>query len=254
MDTLRFNVGCSGFDYKWIFPQIVDSIRVTQDGYFVREKKDIIPYYPHGMKKSEALGYYSKDFGALEINYTFYRLPKETTVERWYNETPDEFKFIVKFSRYSTHSKKLNGFEEHWNVFMEKVGLLKEKLVGVLIQLPPQYKNNNRKLPKDKKTTAQRLISAMKYTKEKTPNLQIFVEFRDVSWFVPDIYKLFTPESNWNMVCSYVNNNSQWAGNLESGFNPNIYEIPLQQNELYFRLHGDDDYEAYKGIHTTETL
>lgn len=249
-----FNVGCSGYDYKWIYPQKVDSIRVTPDGYLLREKKDIVPYYPHGMKKKEALGYYSKDFRVLELNCTFYRLPTETAVKRWYEETPDGFKFIVKFSKYSTHSKKLNGFEEHWNVFMERVGLLKEKLAGVLVQLPPQYKNNNRKLPKDKRTTAQRLMAAMNYTKEKTPDLQIFAEFRDTSWFTPSIYELFTAESNWNMVYSYVNNTSQWAGNLENGFNPNIYELPMQQNELYFRLHGDDDYEAYKGIHTTELL
>jgi uncharacterized protein YecE (DUF72 family) len=96
------------------------------------------PFYPKGIENSKWLRYYSKVFNYVEIDSTFYRIPNEFMVKNWYKRTPDDFRFTAKFPKVITHDKRLSDFnEDQLNYFFESISELKEKLLALLIQLPP---------------------------------------------------------------------------------------------------------------------
>jgi uncharacterized protein YecE (DUF72 family) len=113
---LQYYIGCSGWSYT------------SWQG----------PFYPKGIENSKWLKYYSKVFNYVEIDSTFYRIPNELMVKNWYRRTPGNFRFTAKFPKVITHDKRLSNFdEEQLNYFFESISELKEKLLALLIQLPP---------------------------------------------------------------------------------------------------------------------
>lgn len=89
-------IGASGYDYKhWA------------GGVF----------YPKGLDQRSRLVYYSRHFNTVELNNTFYRLPKEQTFSNWRQRTPDGFAFALKGSRYVTHLKKLADCRQSIDLF-----------------------------------------------------------------------------------------------------------------------------------------
>jgi uncharacterized protein YecE (DUF72 family) len=93
-------------------------------------------YYPDGLKQSEYLSYYSRDFNAAEINTSFYRLPKKETIAGWSKQVDDDFVFCPKMSRYLSHMKKLHDATEPVDRFCNLFEDIKSRLGPVLIQLP----------------------------------------------------------------------------------------------------------------------
>src|SRR3982751_5606485 len=88
----QIRIGCSGWNYAhW------------RNGVF----------YPPRCAQRNWLDYYARHFDTVEINMTFYRLPKAPIVQRWVLETPRDFIFAVKVSRYVTHIKRLTDVHEH---------------------------------------------------------------------------------------------------------------------------------------------
>ena len=74
----------------------------------------------------------------VEIDSTFYRIPNEFMVKNWYKRTPENFRFTAKFPKVITHDKRLSDFDgNQLNYFFESILELKEKLLALLIQLPP---------------------------------------------------------------------------------------------------------------------
>jgi uncharacterized protein YecE (DUF72 family) len=116
MPELR--IGCSGFNYRhW--------------------KGD---FYPDGLPQKRWLAYYCTVFKTVELNVTFYRLPLVKTFEKWHDETPPDFVFSLKGSRFITHIKRLLDPEEPLDLFFERALRLKEKLKVVLWQFSPGFK------------------------------------------------------------------------------------------------------------------
>ena len=83
------------------------------------------------------LPYYAARFTTVEVNYTFYRLPSEKTLDGWLAATPEGFAFTLKASRRITHDARLKDCEELLNVFCERARRLDPKLGVLLFQLPP---------------------------------------------------------------------------------------------------------------------
>jgi len=94
-------------------------------------------FYPEDCPKTKWLDFYAKHYGTVELNASFYRLPKPQTFENWRERTPDHFLWAVKANRYITHIKRLRDPEEPLERFFSSVEMLREKLGPVLIQLPP---------------------------------------------------------------------------------------------------------------------
>jgi uncharacterized protein YecE (DUF72 family) len=82
----------------------------------------------------------------VEINNTFYHLPKAQTMVNWHDKVPAHFLFAVKASRYITHIKKLHDTVEEVKRFFELADLLKRRLGPVLYQLPPSLHKNLERL------------------------------------------------------------------------------------------------------------
>jgi uncharacterized protein YecE (DUF72 family) len=113
----------------------------------------------------------------VEVNSTFYRLPKVPAVEGWAEQTPPDFIFTVKASRYLTHIKRLTDMRDGVRVFYERIEPLIEagKLGPVLWQLPPNFQRDD-----------DRLAAAL----AELPEGRHAFEFRHPSWFESEVYDL----------------------------------------------------------------
>jgi uncharacterized protein YecE (DUF72 family) len=149
------HIGCSGWNYShW------------------RER-----VYPKGLPQRRWLEHYARLFRTVEINNTFYRLPRREAVAAWVKESPPGFLFAVKASRYLTHVKRLQDTGRGVERFYERIEpLLRSPKMGpVLWQLPPTFRRDD-----------ERLAGALA---QLPPGRHCF-EFRHESWFVDETYEL----------------------------------------------------------------
>jgi len=133
-------------------------------------------FYPENLPSREELRFYSEHFKTVELNASFYHLPKAETFDNWYTQTPDDFLFSVKASRFITHIKRLKDCRNPWNRFINNAKNLKEKLGPVLFQLPPRWKVDRERL--------------RDFVKILDKNFKYVFEFRDSSWFCDEVYKI----------------------------------------------------------------
>lgn len=94
-------------------------------------------FYPENLPQREWLEYYAEQFDTVELNASFYRIPKSGVSESWKRRTPDAFRFSVKMSRLITHVHRLEHCEEVMKWFFEALAPLSEKITAFLLQLPP---------------------------------------------------------------------------------------------------------------------
>ena len=149
------HVGCSGWNYRdW-------------RGAF----------YPDGLPASRWLEHYATRFSTVEVNTTFYRLARPHNVARWIEQTPADFVFTVKASRYLTHMKRLTDLQPGVERFYAGIAPLvaSPKLGPVLWQLPGTFQRDDERLAA--------AIAAF------PPGRHAF-EFRHPSWFDADVYAL----------------------------------------------------------------
>ena len=133
------------------------------------------PFYPVDLPDAEMLAYYAARLPAVEINNTFYRLPKAKMLEDWAAQTPDGFRFVLKASRKITHIHRLKDVGEMAHYLFETAGTLGSRLGPLLFQLPPYMKKDLDRLrtfldlvPKDRR---------------------VALEFRNVSWFDDEVFE-----------------------------------------------------------------
>jgi uncharacterized protein YecE (DUF72 family) len=135
-------------------------------------------FYPPRCAPRNWLGYYARYFDTVEINMTFYRLPKEEAVARWVEQTPPEFIFAVKVSRYVTHVKRLLDVQQHLSLLYERIRPLIDspKMGPLLWQLPPTFAID-----------LERLAQALEHLHDGRRHA---FEFRHPSWFTEETYML----------------------------------------------------------------
>lgn len=135
-------------------------------------------FYPQNLPKNKLLSYYVKFFDTVEINSTFYHLPKEETVRNWKKNTPADFIFSFKISRFISHIKRLNPPKEAINIFFDRLKVFADSKIKhlILIQTPSNLKIDTIKLKNFLKLLPKNFLYAF--------------EFRHQSLFVPEIYDL----------------------------------------------------------------
>ena len=90
-------------------------------GYSYKEWKG--PFYPEKLPDDQMLRFYGERFRTVEINNTFYRMPKQSVLEEWAANVPAEFKFVLKASRQITHIKRLKDASDSVSYFAQSCGL-----------------------------------------------------------------------------------------------------------------------------------
>jgi uncharacterized protein YecE (DUF72 family) len=151
----------------------VKALRVGCSGWNYRDWRETV--YPKGLPARRWIEHYAQLFETVEVNNTFYRLPSVSAVEGWAEQTPKDFIFTVKASRYLTHMKRLTDMGSGVERFYERIEPLRAagKLGPVLWQLPGNFHRDD-----------ERLASALA---QLPPGRHCF-EFRHESWFTADVY------------------------------------------------------------------
>ncbi|HDI78910.1 MAG TPA: DUF72 domain-containing protein [Desulfobacteraceae bacterium] len=97
-------------------------------------------FYPENISRNRWLEFYTKKFDTLELNATFYRIPKPTTFRGWYKRTPEGFIWALKANRVITHIRRLKDCREPLSQFLGLLKEIREKAGPVLFQFPPSLK------------------------------------------------------------------------------------------------------------------
>lgn len=181
------------------------------------------PLFPRAMPRIDWLSHYARRFRCVEINHSFYRLPRADSVRTWLQRTPRDFRFTLKASRFITHMKKLQDCREPLDTLLAFAKPFGERLAAVLFQLPPHWRVNLGRLDEFLALLPQRPACA--------------IEFRDPSWFVDDVYRLL--EGYGVGFCQF---------DLAGFASPTVVTDRL----VYVRLHGPE--VAYAGSYADADL
>ncbi len=177
-------------------------------GFYNKDWKEI--FYPSSLPQSKWFEFYCTQFNTLELNTTFYRFPTTVMLQKWYDQSPANFKFSVKAPRLITHYKRFNEVQSLLYDFYTSVREgLKEKLGCVLFQLPARITYSEDFL--------QRIIQNLDITFKNV------IEFRHLSWWNQFVYD------------ALAKHNISFCGisikNLPA-------EIITSTSNIYYRFHG----------------
>ncbi|MEE9271649.1 MAG: DUF72 domain-containing protein [Candidatus Krumholzibacteria bacterium] len=143
-------------------------------GYSYKEWKGT--FYPDKLPAEEMLHYYATQLPAVEINNTFYRLPRASVVDAWAQQVPDDFRFVIKASRRITHFKRLRDTRDETEYLLRTISGLGDRLGVVLFQLPPNLKKDVERLED--------------FLDELPKGTRAAFEFRHDTWRDDDVYEL----------------------------------------------------------------
>ncbi len=129
-----------------------------------------------GVPRKRWLQHYAQTFDTVEVNGTFYRLQSESTLQKWHDETPDDFCFAIKGHRYITHRKRFLDPRESVVTSRDNADPLGEKLSALVWQLPASFGRE-----------FARLEAFADALTELWPQVRHAIEFRDTSWFDGDV-------------------------------------------------------------------
>jgi uncharacterized protein YecE (DUF72 family) len=171
-------------------------------------------FYPSDLPQRRWLEFYAQHFGTVELNVTFYRLPAKSVFDGWYRRTPRSFLFTIKGSRFITHIKRLKDCRESLSLLFDNASPLKEKLGGLLWQLPPTFRYDRERLE---------AFGVLLSTLPRSRDLRHTFEFRNETWFCPDTFRILKE--------------FKFAACIAHGSNLPLKEA-VTSGFVYLRLHG----------------
>jgi uncharacterized protein YecE (DUF72 family) len=151
------------------------SVRVLTgtSGYSYDEWKG--NFYPEKMAAKDMLRFYAERFPTVEINNTFYRMPKEALLQGWADQVPESFTFVIKASQRMTHIKRLKECDELLALLFRVTATLGPRLGPLLFQLPPNFRKD---------------VPRLKGFFDAMPERRrVAFEFRHASWFDDEVYE-----------------------------------------------------------------
>lgn len=173
-------------------------------------------FYPEGLPQRLEADYARASFATLELNATFYRLPKPATVTRWRDEAPPGFVYAAKGSRFITHLKRLTNLGDAVDRYRERIAPLEPAMDVVLWQLPPDLEPD---LP--------RLTAFFDHVRDRftAVDTRHAVEFRHPGWLRDDVHAALAERD----VAA------TWISSLRMPFFPAV-----TTDLVYVRFHGLD--------------
>lgn len=150
------------------------AVRVGCSGWIYRHWRG--RFYPEKLAVKNWFAFYAEHFDTVEINNSFYRLPKAETFDAWREQAPPGFRYAVKANRFLTQAKKLKDCQESLQRMMPPFRHLGNALGPVLYQLPPRFRLN-----------LERLEAFLQIAPGDVTNV---FEFRDKSWYTDEAFAL----------------------------------------------------------------
>jgi uncharacterized protein YecE (DUF72 family) len=224
---------------------VVGSVHIGISGWRYAGWRGI--FYPPKLAQRNELSFAARNFNSIEINGTHYSLQRPEYFARWAAETPDDFVFSVKGSRFITHMKKLQNVEEALgNFFAQGVLCLGMKLGPVLWQFPPRFVFDPAKLESFFKLLPRTMKEASQIARTHTPRfrdraytkvergtakrvLRHCIEIRHESFAVPEFIQLLRKHNIGLVVADTV----EW---------PLLMDVTT--DFVYCRLHGAEQLYA----------
>lgn len=164
-------------------------IRVGTSGFSYAEWKGT--FYPEKLPQKKMLSYYAERFSTVEINATFYRMPKPELLEGWAAEVPPDFTFVLKAPQRITHHRRLVDVQDSVNRFCAVAASLDARLGPLLFQLPQHMKKD---------------LALLGAFLEALPRpAPVVVEFGDASWFSDDTFALLREHAATLCIVDDVN-------------------------------------------------
>jgi len=184
-------------------------------------------FYPEGLKPAKWLEYYLLHFQCVELNSSFYHLPRESTVAGWLHRVPEDFIFCPKLSRYITHRQKLQDSGGSLERFFDVFSALKPRLGPVLVQFPPGMGYDKNKVD-----------GFFTMLHDNYPEYRFAVEVRHPSWFNDTFYNLL--EKN-NAAFVIADSGKRYP-----------YQEVVTARYVYLRFHGRE--KLYASDYSIDTL
>ncbi|WP_067037090.1 DUF72 domain-containing protein [Allomuricauda sp. CP2A] len=186
-------------------------------------RQDLKNFYPRGTK--DELTYYSSQFNCIELNATFYRIFPAETYEKWYDKTPENFKFFPKMTNEVSHLRRLNDkVYEVADRYLEVTSLLKEKLGTIFLQMHNNFGPKN----------WERVVRFVEYWPKEFP---LAMEFRHTDWFTDEtvaqeLYHLLEENKMANVL-------------VDTAGRRDLMHMRLTNNEAFIRYVGANHESDY---------
>jgi uncharacterized protein YecE (DUF72 family) len=180
-------------------------------------------FYPADLSAKKMLGFYSERFNSTESNYTFRRMPSESTLLNWAAQTPESFRFSLKAPQQITHIKKLRDCESVVRHFADVAQALGPKLGVVLFQLPPTFRAD--------------VAVLHDFLDVLPPKLKVAFEFRHESWFADEVFS--TLKERNAALC---------IGDSEKLHTPVVFTASHSYYRLRDEGYGDKDIKRWAAI------
>lgn len=208
---------------------------VMESLYFSGTSGILLPYknksfYPENLQEKSRLAVYALLFNSLEVNSSFYKIPRGETVKRWADEVPDGFRFTFKLWKGITHAKGLIFDPNDVTHFLKVIAEAGEKKGCLLIQFPPSVTFNA--------AVHVNLLLETVVNDEHIKGWRVCVEFRHPSWHCEDTFSLLNSYGA-SLVLHDKNSNGMQLSYSETDF-------------IYLRFHGPNG--NYRGSYEDDFL
>jgi uncharacterized protein YecE (DUF72 family) len=188
-------------------------LRVGTSGYQYEHWRGV--FYPEDLPKKRWFAHYAKHFDTVEINNTFYRLPQVNTFDTWREQAPPGFCYALKYSRYATHLKHLKDPHKPIRSFLERASRLDELCGPILVQLPPNWNVDTRRLTG--------------FLQAAPSHYRWAIEVRDPRWLCDEVYAILSAHNAALCIHDMIKGHPQH----------------LTADWVYLRYHGVHDGSSY---------
>ncbi len=165
------------------------------------------PFYPDYVSKERHLSHYAKFFDVVEINSTHYNIPRRTTLKKWINAVPDNFRFCIKVWNKITHTNDYGRGMHNLDIFLNAIKPIEKKTAYILLQFPPSFRKNDNNI-----------LYLGEILREINLDLRTAVELRHNSWFEEDTLKSVLNGKNQILTTVYLDDITPYYPNWQDGY------------------------------------
>lgn len=201
--------------------------KVYVGGVLWSDKGFVGTIYPHRAKAINYSKYYTRQFNTIELNLTHYRIPEIQKIQKWYEESPNAFRFCPKIPQAISHSGNLAETIDYVNEFQQTIKAFQHKLGMCFLQLPPHFAPN-------------RLNELLSFL-DRCSIRNLAIELRHPDWF--------TEKLALNVLSNYLYKNNMTLVLTDTPMRRDVLHMRLTNKTAFIRFNANDKHDSdYKRI------